>query len=108
MMKQMDVGQDPKALAAQRLGNGGLTIDYGPLSKNPIPTLVIYGGNDNPDRFNELKGALANGEFKMIAGANHGAAVQFPEFAAGVRDFLDLHSAPAAKLLSGWLTAYNS
>ncbi len=92
MMARMDAGQDPRALAAQRLGNPGLFVEYALLAHNSVPTLVIYGEFDNPSRFDELKRALPNSEFKIIEKAGHGAAVQSPQFAAYVRDFLDRHS----------------
>jgi pimeloyl-ACP methyl ester carboxylesterase len=90
-MKRMDSVQDPKALAAQRLGNRQLTVDYQSLKTNKIPTLVIYGGNDNPERFTDLKKVLANGEYKIIAGAGHGGAVQSQEFVKDIQEFLERH-----------------
>jgi pimeloyl-ACP methyl ester carboxylesterase len=90
-MKRMDSTQDPKALAAQRLGNKGLTVDYKSFTANKVPTLVIYGGNDNPEKFTDLKKVLAKGEFKIIAGAGHGGAVQSPEFLENIKQFLKSH-----------------
>jgi pimeloyl-ACP methyl ester carboxylesterase len=90
-MKRMDIGQDPKALAAQRLGNDKLTISYDALKTNRVPTLVIYGGNDHPERFTDLKAVLANGKFAVIEGASHGSAAQSQEFVKDVREFLDSH-----------------
>lgn len=87
-MEEMNAGQNPKALAAVRLGYSGLIADFDLLKRNVVPTLVIYGGNDNPSRFEELKRVLANGEFKEIAGAGHMAASTSPEFVKDVRDFL--------------------
>ena len=63
MMHRMDEGQDPQALAAQRLGNAGLIVDYELLKKNKIPTLVIYGSLDNPARFDPLKKILPAARF---------------------------------------------
>jgi len=91
-MEQMNANQDPKALAAVRLGYRGLIVDYNLLKRNAVPTLVIYGGNDNPSRFDELKKILPNAEFKEIAGAGHMAASQSPELVSGVRDFLARHA----------------
>jgi pimeloyl-ACP methyl ester carboxylesterase len=90
-MKRMDSIQDPRALAAQRLGNKGLVINYESLKRNKIPALIIYGGADNPERFTDLKQALVNAEFKVIPGAGHGGAVQSPEFAKDIRAFLESH-----------------
>jgi pimeloyl-ACP methyl ester carboxylesterase len=90
-MEQMNANQDPKALAAVRLGYSGLIVDYNALKHNGVSTLVIYGGNDNPGRFDELKEILSNAEFKEIAGAGHAAASFSPEFVADVRDFLARH-----------------
>jgi pimeloyl-ACP methyl ester carboxylesterase len=92
MMKRFDAGQDPLALAALRLGNKELMVDYGPLKTNKVPTLVLYGARDNPGRFAELRGALANGEFVEIEGAGHIAAVQSPQFAREMWEFLRRHS----------------
>lgn len=91
-MEQMNANQNPKALAAVRLGYSGLIVDYNLLKRNAVPALVIYGGNDNPSRFDELKKVLKDGEFKEIAGAGHMAAAFSPEFAADVRDFLARHA----------------
>jgi len=91
-MEQMNANQDPKALAAVRLGYRGLIVDYNLLKHNAVPTLVIYGGNDNPSRFDELKKILPNAEFKEIAGAGHMAASQSPELVSDVRDFLARHA----------------
>jgi hypothetical protein len=35
------------------LGYNGLIVDYSVTKHNSVPTLVIYGGNDNPSRFDE-------------------------------------------------------
>jgi len=91
-MEEMNANQDPKALAAVRLGYSGLIVDYDLLKHNAVPTLVIYGGNDNPSRFDELKKILPNAEFKEIEGAGHAAASFSPEFVADVRDFLARHT----------------
>jgi pimeloyl-ACP methyl ester carboxylesterase len=92
-MEQMNANQDAKALAAVRLGYSGLMVDYNVLKHNTAPVLVIYGGNDNPSRFDELKKVLPNAEFKEIAGAGHAAASFSPEFVADVRNFLARHPA---------------
>ena len=91
MMRRMDTTLDPKALGAQRLGNEGLVVSYEPLRANKVPTLVIYGGNDRPERFADLKKALAHGTFEVVEGATHSSAVQSQEFVKDVRAFLDEH-----------------
>lgn len=96
-MEQMNADQDPKALAAVRLGYRGLVVDYNLLQYNAVPTLVIYGSNDNPSRFDELKKILSSAEFKEIAGAGHGAAAFRPEFVLDVRDFLARHASVSQK-----------
>src|SRR5438128_2170052 len=58
MMRQMDAGQDPIALAAQRLGNRGLKADYENLKKISVPALLICGSLDNPGRFDALRATL--------------------------------------------------
>ena len=93
MMAQRDAGQDPRALAAQRLGNRGLKIDYDRLRKNTIPTLVIYGALDNPSRFDALKAVMTNAEFVAVEGARHGDTPMNPQFFKDVRDFLARHAA---------------
>ena len=47
-LKREDPMHDAKALAAQRLGNKELIVNYESLKANKVPTLVIYGGNDQP------------------------------------------------------------
>lgn len=84
-------------MAAVRLGYSGLIVDYNLLKHNAVPTLVIYGGNDNPGRFEELKKILLNAEFKEIAGAGHAAASFSPEFVTDVRDFLARHTSVSQK-----------
>jgi pimeloyl-ACP methyl ester carboxylesterase len=90
-MRRLDAVEDPKALAAQRLGNSQLTIKYDSLKTNRVPALVIYGGNDNPDRFDDLKKVFANSTFEVIKGEGHGGAVQSSEFAKNVQEFLAQH-----------------
>jgi len=96
-MEEMNSNQDPKALAAVRLGYSGLVVDYNFLKHNAVPTLAIYGGNDNPVRFDELKKILPNAEFKEIAGAGHAAASFGPEFVTDVRGFLARHTSVSQK-----------
>jgi pimeloyl-ACP methyl ester carboxylesterase len=99
MMKQMDAGQDPKALAAQRRGNVGLQIDYGSLKAIRVPVLVLCGSKDNPDRVKPLVAALPDARLEVIEGVGHGAAPESPQFIKDVREFLEHHSArhrPAA------------
>jgi pimeloyl-ACP methyl ester carboxylesterase len=90
-LKQDDPNHDPKALAAQRLGNKNLIVNYESLKTNKVPTLVIYGGNDHPERFADLKEALSNAEYEVIPGAGHAGAVQSPEFLKDIRAFLKRH-----------------
>jgi pimeloyl-ACP methyl ester carboxylesterase len=68
MMRQMDAGQDPQALAAQRLGNAGLRITDEMLAKNQVPLLVICGERDHPER---LEGHVKNfgaARFSVVRG----------------------------------------
>jgi pimeloyl-ACP methyl ester carboxylesterase len=99
MMKRMDAGQDPKALAAQRRGNVGLQIDYVSLKRIRVPVLVLCGGRDNPDRVKPLVAALPDARLDVIEGAGHGSAPASPQFTKDVREFLEQHPArrkPAA------------
>jgi pimeloyl-ACP methyl ester carboxylesterase len=100
MMKSMDAAQDPRALAAQRLGNPGLVIEYTDLKAN-VPVLVLYAEHDNPARFTDLKNALPGAEFKVIDAAGHGSAVQSPQFAADYGDFLDCSNSASRRLMPG-------
>jgi pimeloyl-ACP methyl ester carboxylesterase len=93
MMKRTDAGQDSKALGAQRLGNRELFVDDAALKTSGVPMLFIYGGNDHPDRFIELKNALPRAEFVAVDHAGHAGAVSHPEFVKGVRQFLEKHPA---------------
>lgn len=95
-LKRDDPNHDPKALAAQRLGNKELIVNYESLKTNKVPTLVIYGGNDHPERFADLKQALANAEYKVIPGDGHAGAVQSPEFVQDIHAFLKEHQQPLA------------
>jgi pimeloyl-ACP methyl ester carboxylesterase len=96
MMKRMDGRQDPKALGAQRLGNAELFVDDAALKASGVPMLFIYGGNDHPDRFLELKNALPGAEFVAVDHAGHAGAVSHPEFVKGIRQFMEKHSASPA------------
>lgn len=93
-LKRDDPNHDPKALAAQRLGNKKLIVNYESLKTNKVPTLVIYGGNDHPERFADLKEALSNAEYEIIPGAGHAGAVQSPQFVKDIRAFLKRHQQP--------------
>lgn len=92
-LKRDDPNHDTRALAAQRLGNKELIVNYESLKANKVPTLVIYGGNDNPERFDDLKKkkVLSNAEYEVIPGAGHAGAVQSPEFVKDIRAFLQEH-----------------
>ena len=93
-LKRDDSNHDPKALAAQRLGNKELIVNYESLKTNRVPTLVIYGGNDHPERFADLKESLSNAEYEVIPGAGHAGAVQSPEFVKEIHAFLKRHQQP--------------
>jgi pimeloyl-ACP methyl ester carboxylesterase len=90
-LKREDSMHDTKALAAQRLGNEELIVNYESLKANKVPTLVIYGGNNQPESLDDLKKALSNAEYKVIVGAGHAGAVQSQEFVKDVRAFLQEH-----------------
>jgi pimeloyl-ACP methyl ester carboxylesterase len=91
MMRQMDAGQDPKALAAQRRGNTGLEIDYASLAAVQVPVLVVCGSLDNPDRTKPLVAALPDAHLDVIEGGNHGRTPESPQFIKDVRAFLEQH-----------------
>jgi pimeloyl-ACP methyl ester carboxylesterase len=94
-LKSQDPMHDSKALAAQRLGNKELIVNYESLKANQVPTLVIYGGNDHPERFADLKKALSNAEYEVIAGAGHAGAVESQEFVRDIHLFLQQHQQPS-------------
>lgn len=93
-LKRDDPNHDTKALAAQGLGNKELVVNYESLKANKVPTLIIYGGNNQPGSLDDLKKALSNAEYKVIPGAGHAGAVQNHEFVIGVRAFLQAHHQP--------------
>jgi pimeloyl-ACP methyl ester carboxylesterase len=93
-LKRDDPNHDPKALAAQRLGNKELIVNDESLKTNKVPTLVIYGGNDHPERFADLKQALPHAEYELVQGAGHAGAVQSPEFVKDIHTFLKEHQQP--------------
>lgn len=90
-LKRDDPNHDTKALGAQRLGDRELIVSYDSLKTNKVPTLVIYGGNDHPERFDDLKKGFPNAEYEVILGAGHAGAVQRPEFVKDIRAFLEEH-----------------
>jgi pimeloyl-ACP methyl ester carboxylesterase len=90
-LKRDDPNHDAKALGAQRLGDRELIVSYDSLKTNKVPTLVIYGGNDHPERFDDLKKGFPNAQYEVIPGAGHAGAVQRPEFVNDVRAFLEKH-----------------
>lgn len=93
-LKRDDPNHDPKALAAQRLGNKELIVNNESLKTNKVPTLVIYGGNDHPERFADLKEALPNADYEVVRGAGHAGVVQSPDFVKDIRTFLKEHQQP--------------
>jgi pimeloyl-ACP methyl ester carboxylesterase len=92
MMRQMDAGQDPKALAAQRRGNPGLEIEYASLASIKVPFLALCGSLDNPDRMKPLVAALPDARLDVVEGGNHGGTPETPQFIRDVREFLERHS----------------
>lgn len=88
MMKRMDAVQDSIALGAETVSHEGLWVDDEHLRAIAVPTLVIYGGNDHPAFYSEARSRFPNLQFKMIAGAGHGAALDSPEFLADIKAFL--------------------
>ena len=93
-LKRDDPNHDTKALAAQRLGNKGLIVNSESLKANKAPTLVIYGGNDHPEGYADLKKELSHAEYEVIPGAGHAGAVQSQEFVKDIRAFLQEHQQP--------------
>lgn len=93
-LERDDPNHDAKALAAQRLGNKKLIVNSESLKVNKVPTLVIYGGNDHPEGYADLKKEFSNAEYKVIPGAGHGGAVQSQEFVKDIRAFLQEHQQP--------------
>jgi pimeloyl-ACP methyl ester carboxylesterase len=93
-LKRQDPMHDTRALAAQRLANKELIVNTESLKANKVPTLVIYGGNDHPEGYTDLKKELSNAEYEVIPGAGHAGAVQSQEFVKDVRSFLQEHRQP--------------
>lgn len=92
MMRQMDVMQDSKALAAQRRGNIGLQITDAELRNNKVPLLVICGSRNEPERFQSVTKNIPHAEFMVVEGARHGDAPASPIFVRDVREFLTRHA----------------
>jgi pimeloyl-ACP methyl ester carboxylesterase len=92
IMRRMDASQDPIALAAQRRGNVGLRVTDDELRQNRVPTLVIYGSRDAPERFEPVKKVFAHAEFVEVEGAGHASVPDTPAFVGDVRDFLARHA----------------
>jgi pimeloyl-ACP methyl ester carboxylesterase len=90
-LKRDDPNHDTRALAAQRIGNRGLIVNDDSLKANRVPTLVIYGGDDHPEDYQNLKKIFSNAEYAVIPGAGHAGAVQNPEFVKDIRAFLQEH-----------------
>ena len=90
-LKREDPNHDTRALAAQRLGNRGLIVNDDSLKTNRVPTLVIYGGNDHAEEYDNFKKIFSNAEYAVILGAGHAGAVQSPEFVKDIRAFLQEH-----------------
>jgi pimeloyl-ACP methyl ester carboxylesterase len=96
-LKSDDPNHDSKALAAQRLGNTRLVVNDESLKANMVPTLVIYGGNDHPEEYADLKKVFSHAEYAVIPGAGHAGAVQSPEFVKDIRAFLQAHQRVSAE-----------
>jgi pimeloyl-ACP methyl ester carboxylesterase len=91
MMRQMDGGQDPRALAAQRRGNAGLWITDEPLRTNQVPLLLVCGSQDSPERFEAHLKNFAATRFMVVEGAGHGSVPDSLVFVQDVREFLTQH-----------------
>ena len=91
MMARMDAYQDSRALGAERLATPGLYVDYARLKRAGVPVLLIVGANDDPDRFQEIRAALPNAAFVVIANAGHGSALYRLEFLTALGAFLERH-----------------
>jgi pimeloyl-ACP methyl ester carboxylesterase len=95
-LKRDDPNHDTRALAAQRLGNKELIVNDDSLKANKVPALVIYGGRDHAEDYDDFKKMFSNAEYAVIPGAGHASAVQSPEFVKDIRAFLQEHQRPNA------------
>ena len=88
----LDAGQDTQALAALVLGFPELVVTKEDLSNFQIPTIAISGSEDwlLPLTI-ELKEIMPKMKVVVIDGANHGTAMQRPEFIQAARAFITEH-----------------
>jgi pimeloyl-ACP methyl ester carboxylesterase len=62
------------------------------LKKITVPTLVVYGDQDQPSFYQAARARFPNLQFQVIPNAGHSAAMQSPEFVRDVRVFIEKYS----------------
>ncbi len=95
MMKAMFGNQDNKALTAVLRSWHELTVSNASLKNNQIPTLFIYGSDEDETTrayIEALKDQMANAEFRMIEGTDHLTTAASSEFRESLLKFLAANS----------------
>ncbi len=95
MLRLLFQVQDNAALVAVLRSWKELAVSYQQLENNQIPTLVVYGSEEDDKTrpwIEGLQGRMANAEFHMIEGANHLTTIPRPEFREAILKFIETHS----------------
>jgi len=92
MMDAFFNNQDPKALAAVLASWRDLSVSYEKLEANKIPTLVIYGSEEDTNTrtyIASLESRMSSSEFQLIDGADHMTAIASPLFRDSILKFIE-------------------
>lgn len=81
---------DRAALVAVRVSSHEFLANKYELSSNRVPTLVMRGEQDRPEKAQKLAEITSNAKFKMVPG-DHKAAPATPEFLEALLEFLNEH-----------------
>jgi pimeloyl-ACP methyl ester carboxylesterase len=90
-LRKISERNDSKALAAAARSFKDFTVTDDQLRAIRIRMLAIYGSKDGVAAITALKSLIPNIEFTVVEGAEHSDATTRPEFAKGMRDFLEHH-----------------
>jgi pimeloyl-ACP methyl ester carboxylesterase len=86
-------GKDPRALAAVRRSNPAQVVALERLAATTVPVLGVVGGHDPYlSDFERLRAAMPSLRLVVVEGADHGEALNRPEFARAVLAFLQAQS----------------
>ena len=82
---------DARVIAAITKTRQSLTVTEEQLMSNEVPTLVIYGSQEERsarEAIEKLDGVISNARFQTIDGANHLTAFRMPEFSKVLKEYL--------------------